>query len=273
MKPKTRWILTGILLVIFAVSAFMFMRINLDYMNADKVYDEAETLAGAPDLATVKPLPQQTPASSSEDSSGTEEPDPYVTALMETDVASLQAVNDEVVGWIASPDTGINYPIVQAEDNDYYLNHSWKKTRTSAGAIFMDCANARDFTDFNTVLYGHRMNNDSMFGLLHKYEQQSFWETHPYIYIVDGEGITRYEIFAAYQASVIGLTYIQDFPDAASQQQFLDYCVEQSYIITGVKPSLTDHILTLSTCMARNQSEVRWVVQAIRRDTTPSALQ
>ncbi len=268
MKTKTRWILTGVLLVIFGVSAFMFMRINLDYMNADQVYDEAESMAGAPDLSQVEPEPQE-PEPPEEDLQ--EQTDPYVEALSQMDFRSLQAVNGEVLGWIASPDTGISYPVVQAEDNSYYLNHSWKKTKTSAGAIFMDCANSPDFSDFNTVIYGHRMNNDSMFGLLHKFEEQSFWETHPYVYIIDAQGVTRYEIFSAYKASVVGLTYTQDFPDVASRQQFLDYCGEQSIISTGVTPSLSDHVLTLSTCMARNQKEVRWVVQALRRDTTPIA--
>lgn len=86
-------------------------------------------------------------------------------------------------GWILIPNTVISYPLLQGEDNQYYLNHTWKKWTSAVGAIFMDSQNNPNLTDFNTIVYGHRMNNGSMFASLKNYKKQSYWQAHPCVYI------------------------------------------------------------------------------------------
>lgn len=90
----------------------------------------------------------------------------------------LKAINKEVVGWIKIPDTNINYPIVQAEDNKKYLTTNPLNQYSSCGSIFIDCNCKGDFSGFNTIIYGHHMANGLMFGDLDKYNDKKFFDNH-----------------------------------------------------------------------------------------------
>ena len=195
--------------------------------------------------------------------------DPYADALRNMDFAALREVNSDVLGWILIPNTVISYPLVQGDDNQYYLKHTWKKWTSAVGAIFLEYQNSPDFSDFNTIIYGHRMNNGSMFASLKNYKKQSYWAAHPYVYITDDNGSHKYEIFAAYEVSTAGTTYQIGFSGDASKQAFLDYCLGQSVIDTGITPTVHDKILTLSTCTG-NGHATRWVVQARLKGVAPS---
>ena len=129
------------------------------------------------------------------------------------------------------------------------------------GAIFVEASNSGDLTDFNTVIYGHNMNNGSMFGTLKKSKSLDYFRKHPYVYLTTDAGSARYEIFAAYEVATDGETYRLGFGSDSAKQAFLDYCVGQSVIDTGVTPQVWDRIITLSTCTGRGH-ETRWVVQA-----------
>ena len=188
--------------------------------------------------------------------------DPYADALRNMDFAALQEVNSDVLGWILIPYTRISYPLVQGSDNAYYLNHTWKKTSSSVGSIFLECQNSSSLGDFNTIVYGHRMRNGSMFASLKYYDQQSYWVEHPRVYIMNKAGMYTYEIFSAYEAGVTEDTYRLGFGGDTQKQAFLDFCVEKSVISTGIVPTVEDRILTLSTCTGRGH-ETRWVVQAV----------
>ncbi|MCI7713584.1 MAG: class B sortase, partial [Clostridiales bacterium] len=177
-------------------------------------------------------------------------------------------VNSDVLGWILIPGTAVSYPVVQGTDNDYYLNHTWKKWTSVVGSIFLECHNSRDLSDFNTIIYGHRMNNGSMFASLKNYKKQSWWSDHPCVYITDDSGSHKYEIFAAYEVSTEGETYRLGFGSDREKQAFIDYCLAQSVIDTGVVPRTYDRILTLSTCTGQGHA-TRWVVQAVLRGEAP----
>ena len=124
-------------------------------------------------------------------------------------------------------------------------------------------------SDFNTIIYGHRMNNGSMFASLKNYKKQSYWAAHPCVYITDDSGSHKYEIFAAYEVSTAGTTYQIGFSGDQSKQAFIDYCLGQSVIDTGIVPTVYDQILTLSTCTG-NGHATRWVVQAVLKGVAPS---
>ena len=275
MNPTVRKILLVLLAVICLGCAVKVGYQIFQYDQGDKTYAEAEALVDLPDLSSLPAptLPQvDSSSSSSSDTSSTPEPvyvDPYADALRNMDFTALREVNDDILGWILIPDTKISYPLVQGDDNEYYLNRTWRKTRNSVGAIFMECQNSSDLSDFNTIIYGHRMNNSSMFGILKSFKNQSFWASHPYVYITDDNGSHRYEIFAAYEVSVEGDTYRLGFSSDASKQSFIDYCLSQSVIDTGITPTVYDRILTLSTCTG-NGHATRWVVQAVLKGEAPS---
>ena len=101
------------------------------------------------------------------------------------DFASAQAMNPDVYAWIWIPGTNIDYPILQSETEDdaYYLNHTIEKKEGLPGTIYTEKYNGKEFSSPVTVVYGHNMKNGSMFADLHKYEDRSFFDANPYIYI------------------------------------------------------------------------------------------
>lgn len=277
MKPFFRRAALLLLALVFAASLTGVLYKLVQYRQGDQVNSEAEGLASLPDLtalpAPIPPLPQPAEedagASSSADSSAppTAQPetpvyvDPYADALRSMDFTALRTVNSDVLGWILIPGTNVSYPLLQGDDNQYYLNHTWKRTKNSLGSIFMEQYNSSDLSDFHTLIYGHRAQNRAMFGSLKRYRDLSYWKKHPTVYVTDDNGSHAYQIFAAYEVSVTGDTYRLSFSGEEDRQGFLDFCLSQSVIDTGVVPTPADRILTLSTCTG-NGHETRWVVQA-----------
>lgn len=221
-------------------------------------YDDAQNIAGVTSSEPPAPPPPEE----------VEEPkDPCALALLGTDLAALREVNEDVIGWIEIPDTELSYPLLKGEDNQYYLTHTWNKERNAMGSVFMECTNQPDFSQFNTILYAHRMNNDSMFGTLKYYDDLEFWKEHPKVYIVTDAGVRIYDIFAAYQVGVRDIIYRLDLEKSELQSDFIDFCLENSVIDTELVPQPEDSFLTLSTCIdSYSQSDYRWVVLAVLED-------
>lgn len=266
MKKKLRILVMLVLAAVFIGSLTMVILRSLDYRRGEEAYAEAESLVQLPDLSGLE-IPE--PAEPTDEPEQAVYIDPYADALRSMDFTALREVNDDVLGWILIPNTVISYPLLQGEDNQYYLTHTWKKWTSAVGAIFMDSQNNPDLTDFNTIVYGHRMNNGSMFASLKNYKQQSYWKAHPCVYITGDHGSYKYDIFAAYEVSTQGITYQLGFSGDADKQEFLDACMAQSVIDTGIVPTMHDRILTLSTCTG-NGHATRWVVQAVLRCEAPA---
>ncbi len=273
MKPKFRKALAALLAVVCAVCLGRTALQLVQYRQGDETYAQAEELAGLPDLSDL-PVVDFTGGSGSVSSSASadgagEAPeevpvwqDPYAQALKDMDFSALRQQNPDVLGWILIPGTRVSYPVVQGTDNSYYLDHTWRGGKNSVGAIFMECRNSGDLSDFNTIIYGHRMNNRSMFGTLSQYKSRSYWQAHPYVYLTDDSGTHRYEIFAAGEVSVDSDVYRLGLRSDSSRQSFLDSCLALSALNTGVTPHTYDKVLTLSTCTG-NGHATRWVVQAV----------
>ena len=140
--------------------------------------------------------------------------------------------------WILIPDTPINYPLMQEEDNNYYLERTWDHKSNAMGSIFLEHLSSPDLTDQNTIVYGHNMNDGSMFACLRNYREQDYFLEHPYIYILTDLGVYRYEIFSAYTASVKSNTYGVEFPTETSWLRFLEKGLWRTRSsISGCSPS------------------------------------
>lgn len=252
MKGK---IITILLALVFIGSAGMFAYSRLETQRSLEARKAAEEMAKAE--AEKQKAEQEETAEE-----GIFADDPYMPSLKETDLAALREVNPDVLGWIVIPDTQLEYPLMDGEDNQYYLEHTWDRKYNSAGSIFLEKTSSSDLSDYHTVIYGHRMNNGSMFGSLGKYTTLEHWEDHPYVYIVDDNGVHRYEIFAAYEANIGSRTYQVGFSGEESKEAFLEHCLTSSVIDTGVVPTTEEKILTLSTCTSVGHNNLRWVVQA-----------
>lgn len=231
--------------------AFLVMR-HVEYYLGNQTYDEAKELAAIPEIEAEE-------ITVNED--GTVD-DPYLEALREIDLAALREVNEDVIGWICIPDTKVSYPLVQGPTNDYYLNRTWKKKAISVGSIFLEHLNSPNFTDFNTLVYGHNMNDGSMFGGLSDYKSKSYWEEHPSVYIVTDDGVRRYDIFAVHRAKVTSPVYSMVIKSPKKKNEFIEYSLKHSRINTGIVPAVDDKILTVSTCSIGGYG-YRWVVQGV----------
>ena len=268
MDRKTRKIASILLLAVFLCSTALLLRNVLSFGESGSDYADAAALAHTPAAAEA---PRETVAVTAPTEAPEEpvmvwvpapvEDDPRMEELAQTDLDALREVNPDVIGWIRIPGTKIDYPLLQGADNEYYLKHTWKGHRNVVGSVFMECQNSPLFTDWNTILYAHNMNNGTMFAPLHKFKRQDFWQTHPYVYIVTDAGVLRYEIFSSYSAEVGSLTYGLSFNQPETRAEFLTMALEKSQIDTGIAPELTDQILTLSTCSGAGY-ETRRVVHA-----------
>ena len=173
MKKKLPLILLAMVFLAIALfSGWQLFGILYEYHQGESAYDELSQFAATP---TPPPSAPDDPAAT---------PTPDNTVWPEVDFASLQAINDDVVAWIYLEDTHVNYPVVLGPDNEYYLNRLYNGTGNGAGAIFMDYRNNGNFTDPNTILYGHRMNNGTMFADISNYSNREFFDGHPYILII-----------------------------------------------------------------------------------------
>lgn len=267
MKKSIRTILNLLLAAVFLFSITRFLIQQRENAAGESSYNNALALATSGKTAVTQPesLPHaQEDTSSAEPRwvvAQPEEDDSYIRELESMDLEALRQVNPDVVGWILIPDTVISYPILQGEDNDYYLKYTWDGKRYAMGSIFLEYQCSADFTDFNTLVYGHNMTNGSMFASLREYRNQEYWEKHPYVYIRSDQGVYRYEIFSSYLAKTTDNAYGIGFPSENARIRFLDDIQKDSAITTGIEPEITDRILTLSTCSGRGKT-TRWVVHA-----------
>lgn len=186
----------------------------------------------------------------------------------EIDFGDLQTnVNKDIYAWIYIPDTQIDYPILQhPTDNLYYLNYNLDGSRGYPGCIYTEDYNTKDFSDPNTVVYGHNMKNGTMFAGLHRFEDSEYFEEHPYVYIYTEDGLYAYEIFAAYESGNEHILYNNDFESNYVYQKYLseifDNRTMNGNIKTDMEVTTENHILTLSTCVA-NKSDRRYLVQGV----------
>lgn len=181
----------------------------------------------------------------------------------------LWAINPEIYAWIQVPGTKIDYPIAQraGEDQDYYLTHTIYGEVQTAASLYTEKLNKKDFTDPNTVIYGHNMKNGSMFHDLRYYAAKDYFDEHSAIYIYLPDKILTYQVFASYEYDDRHLLYSFDFEDKDVFAKYLETvrnprsmtgaCVDKELEVTS-----QDRIITLSTCVA-NKPEARRLVQAV----------
>lgn len=178
----------------------------------------------------------------------------------------LRETNKDIYAWIYIPETNVDYPVLQSGTSDeYYLMHNLDGSYGYPGCIFTQLLNSKDFTDYNTVLYGHNMKNGTMFRTLHYYQNEEFFYNNPYIYIYTENGVLVYEIFAAYNAGDEHILNTYDLRTEEGFASYLDTVKEGAYlggyIRADVEVTTANHIITLSTCT--DQSDERYLVQAV----------
>ncbi len=190
-----------------------------------------ETAAASSELQTAAPVRQTLENSASQ-----------------IDFAALWESCPDVVGWISLEDSVIDYPVLQGEDNEFYLNHLADKSENTAGSIMMDQVNSGDFQDTINILHGHHMRNGSMFGRLSDYEDVEYYREHPIIRLYTPNGDYDVAVFAAYTVNGYTFGYPTSFEDEASFNIFIRKAVSATPYETDVDVQYGDRLLMLSTC-------------------------
>ena len=242
------WITIALLGIIFCVAA---VKITIYYQDMNRSEDYAQKLQ--------KVVMQQTNAETSDLSDSMDSAE-KVSIPEQIDFVLLQQISMDAKAWIFSPGTRINYVIAQAQDNDYYLHRMLDGTEARAGTLFLDYRNQGDFSDWNTIVYGHHMKNGSMFASLMNYQSQSYYEEHPVMYLYLPDHRYRLEVIAGYTTGTEDQIYT--FPGTiAEKQQLVEHAMKKSDFHVSMVVEEEDRLVTLSTC-SYSYDDARYVVIA-----------
>lgn len=248
-------LLMAIALVVFLFSGYMLYSYYQEYRAGTEEYDNLENSytaddSGEEDLESLENDQALQQISGREVRTVVENGREITVPVVQNpiDFAELEKVNEDTVGWIRISALDISYPVVQGEDNDYYLHRTFEKEENIAGCIFLNAENKDDFTDQNTIIYGHNMKNDSMFGKLSDFREEEVFNKSRYFWIFTEDLIYQYRIFSASVVNQTGLTY-QTFFLNNEFDEFINAAFENSEVDTsGVEVTRDDRVVTLSTC-------------------------
>jgi len=227
-------------------SGFLMVRDLNQYAKSTGAYDG---LAEHVELPEQDEAPEETGAEAETAADGEDSS----VVLPSVDFDALLETGPDIIGWLTLPDSAINYPVTQTDDNEYYLHHLYDGTYNKVGCLFADYENAADFSDRNTIIYGHNMRDGSMFAALNEYAEQSYYDTHKQMYLVTPEGGYVVELFAAFTAKPAESgndtsPWRLEWKDDGDYTTWLTAMKERSVVESDVTVTCSDKVLTLSTC-------------------------
>lgn len=260
--------------VIFAVCLALFLGAGafagayyLSVRQNEKAYEKMAEEAAA---VTVSPAPSLADSGQDAGEKMQKQQEDNETAQVQipVDFAFLQAENPDIYAWIRIPGTKLDYPVLQREGDDgYYLNRTVEGVQGLPGSLYTESCSSRDFTDCNTVIYGHNMRDGSMFGGLGAYADQKYMEEHGQILIYTPQHQYTYQIFAAVTYDDRHILHSYDGKDRMQLQLFLDSLRQEGFSGTWneqMQVTGDDRILTLSTCNGNDRQ--RFLVEAVLID-------
>ena len=168
-------------------------------------------------------------------------------APISVDFAALQAENPDIIAWLYSENTPINYPVVQSKDNQYYLRRLTDGSYNTNGTLFMDYRDAADLSGFNTIIYGHRMKSKAMFGTLPGYLEEDYYAEHPVMYLLTPEKNYRLDIVSSFLLRSDSDIYAP-IETNEEKKAFVDKIVADSVFKTNIEFGTDDRFVCLSTC-------------------------
>jgi len=243
---------------IVVVSLCGLLALASGLLMARELHQYSESAASYEDLTAFVELPDQTDASEETtpdgDTAGADEILKEETIVLPTvDFDALKETNEDIIAWVTIPDTAVNYPVTQTDNNSYYLTHLYDGTYNKTGCLFADYENQADFSDRNTIIYGHNMRDGSMFAVLNEYDGQEFFDAHKELYLITPEGGYVVELFAAFPArpSESGTDtspWRLSWRDDGAYTTWLKSMQDRSVVESDVTVTSSDKVLTLSTC-------------------------
>lgn len=173
------------------------------------------------------------------------------------DFSKLKEENKDIVAWIYSEGTPINYPIVQTNNNSYYLSRMINRDYNKAGTIFMDYRNNENFSDDNTIIYGHNMKNNTMLGTITKYTNQDYYEKHKEMYLLTQNKNFKIELVSGY--------IVPENSNIYNLDNSFEFVNENTTFKSDINVSSNDKLITLSTC-SYEYEKARYVLIGILKE-------
>ena len=240
IRQFIRCILTFIFASVFVFSGYKIVSYLTEQKEAVNLYKDYETNNSGS-------LPEKT-----------KEPD------IEIDFNSLKKENADIVGWIYSPETVINYPVLQGEDNNEYLYHLPNGKYNISGSIFADCRNSEFGLDSNYIIYGHHMKNDSMFGTIYEYRSEEYYKKHPVIYYLTPDKNYKLELYSGFVAKTDSSVF-EINKTTSDMDEYMKEIAKKPRFKTNAEYASGDKIVTLSTCTNVSDNE-RFVLIGIIKE-------
>lgn len=222
-------IVTCILIMIYA--GYNIYVETKDYAQGDVIYAS---------LQQVVSVPQDTDSETQAESDG--------ETMERVDIGTLRQIAGGAVGWIYSEGTVIDYPVMQGEDNSYYLSHLYDGTKNKVGSIFLDYRNAPDFSDQNSILYGHHMKSGKMFASLEGYKDQAYYDEHPTLELYLQDAGYHIELIGGYVVDGGNNDMPMNFSGEEDMLSFLNEIKGKSTFHSNVTANGQDRLITMVTC-------------------------
>ena len=252
MKKPVFTIVVILLLIAFGVSAFMVGSYVIESKEQERLNEELANM-----IATTVPTEETTQATQE-----TEAPEETTEATQETEPTEplmipayeeLYAKNSDTVGWLQIEGTKLNNPVVQTPDDpNFYLQRDFNKNYSEWGTVYAWGSADLQRPSDNVTLFGHTMQDGSMFACLQNYTRQEFWENNKLIFFNTLTEYHTYKVYAVFKTSAnIGNFAYHQFVDANTEEEFNTFvstCKEKAFYDTGITPVYGDKLLTLSTC-------------------------
>ena len=157
---------------------------------------------------------------------------------------SLNKAYPNAIGWLYIPNTAISYPIMQADDNSYYLEHTYDGSSLKAGSIFLDFRCENRFMNPVNIIYGHNMNNGSMLAGVLNYADNSYFDSHKYGWLATTETVYRIDFFSCAKADWNDDLYKGSTPTS----EWIPHILYKSVISREIAYTEIDRFISLSTC-------------------------
>ena len=243
------FIILFLILLLICVSGYKVY----DYFKAQK--ESENSIDHLSQIAVTQAVPEEEILPEQEDR--VEQPYPPASPI-KVDFDALHKENKDIIAWLHLPDTVISYPVLQADDNEYYVRRLTNGYWNIAGSIFMDCRNDSAFSDPNSIIYGHNMTNNTMFGTLMDYASQEYYDEHPYMFVITPQKSYVLELLCGFVTLADSEVYA--FPQTEEETaQKLAQWMEISDFITRFEYEAGLPLVTLSTC-AEDYGNKRYVV-------------
>lgn len=236
-------VLIAVLVIGVIVAGWQLIRIFSGYQRDRSAYNDLASMA----ISGLAEQDEKT-AGGEAGADGTEGENAATEVPISVDWDFLRSVNPDVVGWIYCPDTIINYPVVQTDNHDFYLDHGFDGKPNGAGTIFADMDSVVGVMLSNYIIYGHNMKDNSMFGTFQGYVNENYYKDHPVMYFLTPDRSYRVELVCAHVVDSFETNFPTYFSNEAEYQAYIDAITSSAFWINEDAVTTEYQMLTMSTC-------------------------